>query len=95
MIYEKPKKKDFEPSGKTEITFEGVELIRNDEIFRDQGKDSLEKFACFLLLASLTGGYLIHAKMQHSRTSLIFQHQFLNQACFHIDTYSEFRINTA
>ena len=39
-------KKDFEPSGKTEITFEGVELIRNDEIFRDQGQGSTDVFDC-------------------------------------------------
>ena len=46
-LFRKPKK-DFEPSGKTEITFEGVELIRNDEIFRDQGQGSTDIFYCLL-----------------------------------------------
>ena len=46
-LFRKPKK-DFEPSGKTEITFEGVELIRNDEIFRDQGQGSTDIFNCLL-----------------------------------------------
>ena len=46
-LFRKPKK-DFEPSGKTEITFEGVELIRNDEIFRDQGQGSADIINCLL-----------------------------------------------
>ena len=45
--------KDFEPSGKTEITFEGVELIRNDEIFRDQGQGSTDHFG--KVVGSATG----------------------------------------
>ena len=90
-LFRKPKK-DFEPSGKTEITFEGVELIRNDEIFRDQGQGSTDIFNClptFFSNKTIVGGLAEAAsgqsvrgtriKMQRNPTSLIFQHQFSNR----------------